>query len=64
MNRALRLSSHFADILALHHRWLISLVMFSIAVTYILSDTTGATIKYDVPALAVGLLFALPFMRR
>jgi hypothetical protein len=41
--------------------WTISLAMFAIALNFCISDSTE--IAYDVPALAIGLLFALPFFR-
>ncbi|KAG1663316.1 hypothetical protein FOA52_006275 [Chlamydomonas sp. UWO 241] len=41
--------------------WAISLGFFVLALRYSLSD--DEEVAYDVPALAVGLLFALPFVR-
>ncbi|KXZ51894.1 hypothetical protein GPECTOR_11g328 [Gonium pectorale] len=41
--------------------WAISLFVFVLALNYCLSRSDE--ISYDVPALAVGLLFALPFVR-
>ncbi|KXZ51895.1 hypothetical protein GPECTOR_11g329 [Gonium pectorale] len=41
--------------------WTISLFVFVLALNYCLSHSDE--ISYDVPALAVGLLFALPFVR-
>ena len=42
-------------------RWIISLCVFVIAVGFFFSSSNK--IEFDVPALSVGLLFALPFVR-
>ncbi|KAG2434676.1 hypothetical protein HXX76_007569 [Chlamydomonas incerta] len=41
--------------------WFISLFMFVLALNFCMTDSNE--ISYDVPALAIGLLFALPFVR-
>lgn len=41
--------------------WAVSLAMFVLALNFVFSQSME--VAYDVPALAVGLLFALPFVR-
>ena len=41
--------------------WLISLAVFVIAINF--SVNSSLELAYDVPALAIGLLFAIPFVR-
>eukprot|EP00955_Chlamydomonas_euryale_P100766 365303-Chlamydomonas_euryale.AAC.53 len=41
--------------------WIISLGMLAIAINYVLSSSLE--VFYDIPALAIALLFALPFVR-
>ena len=41
--------------------WLVSLAMFIIALNFTISNSRE--VHYDVPGLAIGLLFAIPFVR-